>query len=258
MSFLLEYYPPFVQLINTEEYKKELMKFGINKNSKLIKISMDDAEKNDNDLILFRNHFPEWGSPEAEAKFTVPVKFGKKTVMEQKGVWIGWKKGSQFKVLKKNEAGGHDLKNLYDSDLAYKVTIDPKEILKKKFKEENPDYNIPVGDGKSVMSKGKLAQVKWKNKFIELADELIGISDKHIIKNLNNTILPYIISGNTGDVVIGRSTGKIDYTTKWKLDKILEWINIISKDTEMNQNDYERIYKELKEVSKRHEREMGL
>jgi len=242
MSFLLEYYPPFVQLINTEEYKKELMKFGLSKKSKLTKISMDDAKRNTDDLILFRNHFPTWGSPEAEAKFTVPVKFGKKTVMEQKGVWIGWKKGSQFKVLKKSEAGGHDLKNLYDSDLAYKVDIDPKEILKKRFKEENPDYNKPIDGMKTVMSKGKLAQIKWKNKYIELANKLIEADNKKIINKFKHYVEDVLATGNLRDMSV--TFGQLDWNTKYHLDDIVSRIARLEEDKDMKL-EHKHLYNEI-------------
>lgn len=170
MSFLLEYYPPYMQLINTPEYKQELMKFGINKKSKLIKISIADARNNKSDLILFRNVFPE-------VLKTVPVKFGKKTVEEERGIWIGWKKGDNFKVFKKKEAGGTKLNNLYNADFAYKVTIDRKEVLKKEFKDNNPNYNEK--EEQTNKQKDEKFRIIKANKLIK---ELLDLNSKNVIK----------------------------------------------------------------------------
>ena len=151
MSFLLEYYPPFLQLVSKPELKKELMQFGISKKSVPVKIPMAEAKKNTTDLILFRNTFPNITT-------TQMVKFGKKTIEEDRGVWCGWKKGNEFKVIKPKETGGRELENLYNCDFAYKIPIERKEELRRNFKQEHPDYkerNTEVIGNKKLLDKVK-------------------------------------------------------------------------------------------------------
>ena len=132
-SFLLEYYPPFLQLISSENNKKRLMSFGLGKESKLIKISKTEAKDNKEDLLLFRNTFPQ-------VIKTVTVKLKGKAQEEDRGVWIGWKKGNEFEVIKPNEAGGKELTHLLNADFVYavKTPSSKKGELKKQYKAEHP------------------------------------------------------------------------------------------------------------------------
>ncbi len=218
MSFLTEYYAPFVQLSQSPENRKLLMKFGITKNSKLEKIYMTDAKTNTDDLILFRNAIPS----------------------NEDSVWIGYKKGDEFEVWRPKESGGRDLKHLYKSDHAYKVTLERKEILKKQYRAEHPERKEPITITTNL--KYKL----YSNKIITLMGKAFDILIDGILDNFDKKIILPIKEKKLKD------TNFDIYIDKHNL---INSLILLRNDLDKNKDkiNSEKIEKEIKKISEKME-----
>ena len=185
MSFITEWYPEFIRDKKSKEgqtaevlgfvNKARLMALGLNKNSKLEEIPMEDAKRS-KDLILFRNK-----------NSAHPVK-----------VWIGYTHGDTFTIYRPSEIGANDTtgstgdksvenrNKLYKADQAFRVNIDSREKAKIEFKKNKEDYWVPNAESSQTY---KHLQKEYKNKIKEIISQTEANTIKLIDDWANNPSL---------------------------------------------------------------------
>lgn len=204
IDYLEEKYAPIATLLQDEGNRQKLMKLGVSKNSKLVKLPMNQAIDNDEDLILFANIFPSGEEKLGKMKLIAGLKktkarerLAKKT--DVPSTWIGYKKGNDYEVWRPIEAGivkglksCNKLDCLYDSDFAYKVVNPRKEELLRKFREETPGRKEWLTTGREGEMSINLMYKMYRNKLIKLLDKSLDYVNKKTINAFEENYIKHI------------------------------------------------------------------